>query len=338
VTPQKMARECFPWVEMPLPVTALHTYRSDDVAAMAEVWNEAFAGGPNFVRLQPADLRRRVIDQPAFDAKGVLVAARGDRTLGFVHFGPRTNHWSRHSERAVDRSEGHIYALVAPESERALSGDLLAAAVEGLHKAGARRVLLGPSWVHGTQPFYNGIAGAYEMPGISARRRGLLELASEHDFKPTAEYGTPELDLLDGECGARLTADAEPLWERAREWGLHRTERHVRSDLFPPRTLVELGRGHQTIAMTAYGLWPEYEREYGRRLFGLTNVQVAADWRGRGIGKLVVICALEAALKAGAEAAHLHVWRENAPAWNLYHRALGFQPRYTWLTLAKEVR
>ena len=323
---------------MPLSVTALHTYRSDDAAAMAEVWNHAFAGGPNFVRLQAHDVRRRVIDQPAFDAKGLLLAARGDRALGFVHFGPRTNVWSRPSDRAVDRSEGHIYALVAPKSECSLSQDLLAAAVERLCDGGARRVLLGPSWVYGTQPFYNGIAGAYEIPGLSAERRGLLELAEAYGFASAAEYGTPELDLSDGEHLARLRAEAERLWKHAREWRLRRTERHVTSDFFPPRTLVELERRHRTVAMTACGLWPEYEREYGRRVFGLTNVNVAADWRGRGLGKLVVICALEAALDAGAEAAHLHVWRDNVSAWNLYHCALGFQPRHTWLTLAKDIR
>ena len=37
----------------------------------------------------------------------------------------------------------------------------------------------------------------------------------------------------------------------------------------------------------------------------------------------------------GAEGAHLHVWRGNEPAWNLYHRALGFRPKYSWVTLEK---
>ena len=91
----------------------------------------------------------------------------------------------------------------------------------------------------------------------------------------------------------------------------------------------------ETIAMTALGPWPEYAREYGRRLFGLTNVQVSPRWRGKGLGKLVVIQAIEAAREAGADGVHLHVWKDNRVAWDLYHRALGFRSRYTWVTLAR---
>jgi ribosomal protein S18 acetylase RimI-like enzyme len=56
-----------------------------------------------------------------------------------------------------------------------------------------------------------------------------------------------------------------------------------------------------------------------------------------GLGKLVMVLAMEAAAREGAQAIHLHVYRDNKPAWNLYHRALGFQPKYTWVTLAKEL-
>ncbi len=89
--------------------------------------------------------------------------------------------------------------------------------------------------------------------------------------------------------------------------------------------------------MTAYGPWEEYLRYYGRPLFGITSVQVEASYRGRKLGKLVMLLALERAREMGAEAVHLHVYRSNAPAWNLYHRALGFQPKYGWLTLAKDL-
>jgi ribosomal protein S18 acetylase RimI-like enzyme len=88
--------------------------------------------------------------------------------------------------------------------------------------------------------------------------------------------------------------------------------------------------------MAAYGPWEEYIRQYRRQLFGITSVQVAPRWRGKGLGKLILIRALEAAVEAGAEAAHLHVWRENKVAWDLYHRAVGFRPKHTWVTLVKD--
>lgn len=308
---------------------------SSDVRALADVWNMSLASGPNFVRLTEADIGRRVTDQPSFDPSGLMVAVREKKVVGFVHFGFRTNAWFRPSERRIDYGEGHIYALVAPPGDRSLLETLLETALSRLSKEGARRVLLSPSWLHGSQPFYNGIAGAYEMPGLDATRREVRELASAWGFSPIAEYGTPELDLADRAHMSELEEQAASLWERARESGLERQEHPAGCAFFPGRRAVELTRGRETVATAAYGPWEEYAREYGLRMFGITGVEVAPRWRGRGLGKLVMVKALEAAAAAGAERVHLHVFRQNEPAWELYHRALGFRPAFTWVTLAK---
>lgn len=315
----------------------LRAYRRSDLPGLAEVWNECYAGGPNFVRVGEAGLRARVTDQPSFDPERLLVAANGEHILGFVHFGPRTSFWFRRADRSVDPTEGQIYVVVTRGPDPPLARDLLATAVARLAQAGARRALLGPSWVYGTQPFYNGIAGAYEFPGLTAERPELLDLAAEAGFSPLAEYATPELDLSDQEHLAALRAEAVALWRRARDWGLRQRPRPLISPFFPDRDSVELLRGSEIVATAAYGLWEEYARAYGRRLFGITSVQVAQHWRGRGLGKLIVIGAMEAAIEARAEALHLHVWRDNQVAWNLYHRALGFQPKHTWVTLARSL-
>jgi ribosomal protein S18 acetylase RimI-like enzyme len=295
----------------------------------------SLASGSNFVRLAEADIGRRVTDQPSFDPSGLMLALRKEKVVGFVHFGFRTNAWFGLSERQIDYGEGHVYALVAPPGDRSLLETLLERALSALSKEGARRVLLSPSWLHGSQPFYNGIAGAYETPGLDATRREVRELASAWGFSPIAEYGTPELDLADRAHVRELGEQAAALWERAREWGLERYEHPADSAFFPGRRAVELARGRETVATAAYGPWEEYSREYGRRMFGITGVEVAPRWRRRSLGKLVMIMALEAAAGAGAERAHLHVFRQNKPAWELYHRALGFRPTFTWLTLAK---
>jgi ribosomal protein S18 acetylase RimI-like enzyme len=233
--------------------------------------------------------------------------------------------------------EGHIYALVAPRENGPRQRALLEEASLRLADLGARRLLLYPSWVCGTQSMYNGIAGAYEMPGLSDTRHELLAVAEAAGFAPVAEYGTPELSLTDpaGEVGRR--GAREELWEVARRLGLQQEKRALRPTFFANRTAVTLVRGREIVAMTAYGPWEEYMRGYGRPLFGITSVQVEIGYRGRKLGKLVMLLALEAAREAGAEAVHLHVYRSNEPAWNLYHRALGFQPKYTYLTLAKDL-
>ena len=314
----------------------VRSYRVGDLPALAEAWNDCFAGEPNFVNVDDSDLRRRAFGQASFDPGGVLVATVGSQTEGFVHFGPRTSLLPEAGKRGAGREEGQIRALVARKSDGSVVRELLEAAEARLREAGARRFVLGPSWVQGAQFLYNGIAGAYEIPGVSPTREALMEAARESGYGVAAEYGTPEVDFSDREHLARLESMARELRERARKRGMERRLGIIESRYFPRRRLVELHRGREVIATTAYGPWAEYVREYGRRLYGLTSVQVSAGWRGEGLGKLIVIEAMMAAREQGAEGAHLHVWRGNEPAWNLYHRALGFRPKCSWVTLEKK--
>lgn len=316
----------------------IRKYRDEDLPGLVGAWNDSFAGRPNFVRIDEADLRSRAFAQPSFDPRDVLVCLRDERVLGFVHFALRTDLWTRTGERRARREEGQIYVLVAPGSEHTVIGDLLGAAEEQLARRGARRVLLGTSWVYGAQPYYNGIAGGYEIPGLSSTREDIISVAAGNGYAPVAEYGTPELDLSRRAVRRELGELGLDLRPRAREWKLELTAVPLESAFFPPRVSVELRRGEQIVATTAYGAWPEYARHYGRALHGLTSVYVAPRWRGKGLGKLIVVEAVGAALGDGAEGVHLHVWRGNTPAWNLYHRVLGFEPKHSWLTLQKQMR
>jgi len=317
-------------------VAELRSYRVEDLPALAEAWNDCFADEPNFVRVDDSDLRRCAFGQASFDPADVLVATAGSQPVGFAHFGPRMGLWPESGKREAGSEEGQIRALVARESDGVVARELLEAAEARLREAGARRFLIGPSWVQGAQFSYNGIAGAYEIPGVSPTREALMEAARESGYEGAAEYGTPEVDFSDEEHLARLESMARDLRERARKRGMERRLGIVESRYFPRRMLVELHCGREVVATTAYGPWAEYVGEYGRRLYGLTSVQVSPGWRGEGLGKLIVIEAMMAARDEGAEGAHLHVWRGNEPAWNLYHRALGFRPKCSWVTLEKK--
>jgi ribosomal protein S18 acetylase RimI-like enzyme len=318
-------------------VIRFHTYQPGDLSELTAVWNAVFSGGPSFTSLTEQDFIDRVTAQPSFDPAMLLIAADAGRVTGFVHFGPLTNFWYSLPERRPSPSQGQIWALVAPPADRGLTKALMDAAVARLASNGAKRILFYPSWVQGSQPFYNGIAGGYEVPGLSESRAELREVLAGDGFEPIAHYATPEFDLSDSARFSSLKQEAERIWERTQGTGVRTTIREVSSAFFPRRRVVDIIWGLETIAMTAYGLWEEYARQYQRRLYGITGVQVARGWRGMGLGKLVMVLAMEAAAREGAQAVHLHVYRDNKPAWNLYHRALGFQPKYTWVTLAKEL-
>ncbi len=313
----------------------IRRYRPTDLPGLVAVWNAALANTPNFLRLTEADLRRRAVEVPSFGNTELLVAEQSGDILGFVHLGQGSTLWDNTAARGVDRAEGHIYALVAPERDRSLMEALLEAALARLAESGARRALLTPSWVQGTQPFYNGIAGAYEIPGLSPTRRNLVEVAEAMGFREACWYATPMLDAADQAHLDALFAEADRIGAQARRWGLGVQARTIESPFFPPRRLVEVVQGRRPVACAACGLWEEYARERGRRLFAITSVQVTPAWRRRGLAKLACIRALQAGLQEGAEGFHLHVYRDNQAAWNLYHQALGFRPAQLWVTLSR---
>jgi ribosomal protein S18 acetylase RimI-like enzyme len=315
-------------------VIAFRPFQRSDSDALARAWDRCARSQPNPIPCRAEELQGRVFEQAPFDAQGLIVAAQGEELAGFVHFGPRLDLWLREGAAALSE-EGQIRLLATPDTEEGLARDLLGQAEEQLLAAGAQRILLGPSWVQGGQPFWNGIAGAYEIPGLSVLGSAGYRVARELGYTQFAEYGTPELSLT-AESVAQLASEARAGWVTARGWGIQVHERRITSPFFPPRRLVELLRGRRTVATAAYGEWPEYERHYRRKLLGITSVQVAPSWRGKGLGKLVMQECLLACYRAGAAAAHLHVWRENEVAWNLYHRALGFQPGPTWVTMVRE--
>ncbi len=148
-------------------MTELQSFRPSHLPALVALWNRVFAGGPNFIEITEADFVRRVTASLQFERTILLAAVVGSSVTGFVQFGPRLD---LYEDIAANRYEWQIYALVAPAAERPLLSHLLEEAMVRISAAGGRRALLYPSWVFGTQAMYNGIAGAYEYPGLSDRR------------------------------------------------------------------------------------------------------------------------------------------------------------------------
>jgi len=81
--------------------------------------------------------------------------------------------------------------------------------------------------------------------------------------------------------------------------------------------LFEADDGPSGYAIVTWG----YDLEYGGRDAFLTELFVRASHRGRGLGRLALAAAEDAARSGGAHALHLLVRHENAGALGLYHRA-----------------
>ncbi|HWB75978.1 MAG TPA: GNAT family N-acetyltransferase [Nannocystaceae bacterium] len=129
------------------------------------------------------------------------------------------------------------------------------------------------------------------------------------------------------------TSDAESLLPMIRElfrdesiaWDLARTRAglvKLLDDAELGRVLVATHEGHACgYAIVTWG----YDLEFAGRDCFLTEIYVAPEQRGRGVGRDLLAAIEHNAREAGAGAVHLQVRPDNPTARELYHRA-GFQP------------
>lgn len=166
----------------------LQSFRPDDLDALVELWNHAFAARRNFYPITAADFQRRVLECPAFDADGLILAwheqAGGRQPVGLAHaFRPAPQQgvyakWGKH----------HFLAVigVAPEYRRQGIGRRLLQAAENwlyycpIHAASHIQPCYG-TLEQLSPPFF----GSTQRLGISAIDRDLVQFFARHGYRAT---------------------------------------------------------------------------------------------------------------------------------------------------------
>jgi RimJ/RimL family protein N-acetyltransferase len=115
------------------------------------------------------------------------------------------------------------------------------------------------------------------------------------------------LDLLEEVAAEGIWLGTEPGFDR------HRRREHWLDGLADPmvRTLVVVDSATDRLV----GQGAVHAARYGVAELGMN---LAADWRGRGVGGLLLDALIEAARGMGAHKAELQVWPHNEPALRLY--------------------
>jgi hypothetical protein len=123
-----------------------------------------------------------VLAKPYFDRQGLIVACDGARPIGFVHagFGPADDH------RSLDTNTGTICQLLTlPHPQRATTAlELLSAGEDYLRKRGAKTLHAGCSFP--LNPYYVGLYGSSEVPGVLASDLAARELFSAGGYGDTS--------------------------------------------------------------------------------------------------------------------------------------------------------
>ena len=140
------------------------SFKNADSPALAELWRARF-GEPGFdVAVTTGILEQFVFSRPYFDPKGLLLAWDDeDRLLGAVHAGFGAND----SGDALSCELGVIgHVLLRPDcrEQNTVAAELLTRATAYLQQNGAK-VFYGGE-VRPVNPFYLGLYGGSELPGI----------------------------------------------------------------------------------------------------------------------------------------------------------------------------
>jgi len=154
------------------------SFRNRDLPALAEIWR---AQAPERALMQPmsADLlEMHVLSKPYFDGAGLIVALDDDVPVGFAHagFGPTDDQSSLSTQWGVT-----CVVLVRPNYHRlGIGGELLARAEQYLRSRGAQ-VLYGGG-IRPLNPFYLGLYGGSELPGVMTSDAAARRLYESHGY------------------------------------------------------------------------------------------------------------------------------------------------------------
>jgi GNAT superfamily N-acetyltransferase len=155
-------------------------FQNWDPPALAEIWRSQPPIRGRIQTVTPPLLEKYVFAKPWFDRHGLIVACDGARPIGFVHAGFATSD----DQRDIDPAQGTIcQVMVAPHEQRGvIAVELLNAGEDYLRRRGARQIYAGSQYP--LNPFYLGLYGSSDVPGVLATDTMLVELLRGSGYTP----------------------------------------------------------------------------------------------------------------------------------------------------------
>ena len=156
------------------------SFENWDPPALAEIWRTQPPLKGRVQAVTPPLLEKHVLAKPWFDRHGLIVACDGARPVGFVHTGFGAND----EQSGIEFQEGTTcLLLVAPHEQRArIALELLSAAEDYLRRLGAKQLFAGCQFP--LNPFYLGLYGSSDLPGVLASDAAFVELLQAAGYKP----------------------------------------------------------------------------------------------------------------------------------------------------------
>jgi ribosomal protein S18 acetylase RimI-like enzyme len=165
----------------PVWVRSLIHYRpfsNTDPPLLAELWRSC-ADRPLVQPLTAAMFEQLVLNKPYFDREGLWLAIEDEKPQGFVHagFGPSEDESTLSTDLGVTSM-----LIVRPRDDQIdMAGELLRRSEDYLRNRGSKVLYAGA--VHPLNPFYLGLYGGSELPGVLDSDRGMQRLLLAHNYR-----------------------------------------------------------------------------------------------------------------------------------------------------------
>lgn len=300
-------------------------FRNGDAPALTRLWN---GGLPDRHVVRPLvvhDWDALIAGKPYFDARGLIVAERDDRIVAYVHagFGPADPIGKSHR---LDTSLGTIALLVVepgPDDEE-LERGLIAEAERYLLSRGAEVLYAGGR--HPLDPFYFGLYGGSEFAGVLAEHAAFHRALGRAGYEPVStavllEYTLaqgsprdPRLAMLRRQTRLEVQEDTPP----AGWWST------LAIGSFRPSAYRLINRNDNRPIAGAVTWEVAAELGNGANRTALIDLEVAAPFRRKGFGRLLVAEILRHARDLMADAVCVQTIDTNRPALALYE-SVGFE-------------
>ena len=264
------------------------TFQNTDPPALTAIWRSR-AGQRGL--LQPISVERfeqSIFGKIHFDSKGLILAFEEDRPVGFAHaaFGPNE------TGDGIDTAQGVIcIVLVRPDcDEAAIAEGLLQQCEAYLLERGAEVIYGGA--VRPLNPFYLGLYGGSELPGVLESDAVARELYASHGYeqiertllfrRPLDDF-RPAVDRWQMQFRRRMIVE-EKVDPPARSWW----EACTTGDFDLTRFEVTPRGGQSVLASVTFReMEPTNDCGSGRAA-GVVDMYVAPSHRRRGLGTFLL--------------------------------------------------
>lgn len=306
-----------------MTVIEYRPFRNSDLPQLVRLWHECGLGRGAASGFRYEAFDRLVIGQHYFDPLGLIVACDGERQIGFVHAGFRSN--SR--ESWVDCAMGAICVVMVDREHRrqGIGRELVSRAEAYLRELGAISIQAGAA--PPCDPFYMGLYGGAQLSGFLDSDPASAPFLTALGYQPAESYSVLQRSLSTGDpISFRLSLirrKMDPfifaLPENPTWWWFARYGRleNVRFRLMPK------AGGPEVAGATVSGL-DLYIEPWGQRAIGVSELEVKDAARRQGHGQALLIEVIRRMRQEQVALAEAHIAEDNPGALATF-KSVGFQ-------------